>query len=389
MAELNDVLGAILRDVAQARVISDLYSRNVSLEYQQDDVLSAFPVPRVEITEASIDLKFAVNKVEQKEADPPAIIGAHVGPYAVRLGRELYAELIETNPRGDRIEAVLSQKGLDFQAALPTLVERTIADNASDLQAALAGKPEALIRKLQAEVSGLVLGEDEVKELLTRGTRLTDVRERISVDAAAVVGALTRELAPTRGEEGEIDVGAIPRTTLTAAAGRLGARVYEDVVLANPRREELLTVAAERNLALDKGLREAAERVILENPEALKVALEGQPDELVEKLEAELTTSLLDAEDIKTAFTRRTRVTDIRTRVATTVASSLADFTKSLGAALVAADRQGLSIDVAVTTEELDTVPETVVSHINVVSSIRNYEWVSAEGGAPERLQPE
>jgi hypothetical protein len=388
VAELNDVLGAILRDVAQARVISDLYSRNVSLEYRQDEVLSGFPVPRVEVTEASIDLKFAVNKIEQKESDPVKIIATHVGPYAGRLGRELYAELIESNPRGDRIEAVLNEKGLDFEVALRTIGERTILDNPSDLRAALAGKPEALIRKLQAEASGLVLGDDDVKELLTRGTRLTDVRERVSVDAAAVVGALAREISPS-GAEGEVDVGSVPRDRLTAAAGRLGARVYEDVVVANPRREEMLRIAAERNLALDTVLRETAERVILENPDALKVALEGQPDELVEMLEREVTNSLLETDEIKTAFTRRTRVTDIRTRVATTVASSLADFTKSLGAALDADERQGLAVDVAVTAQELGSVPETVVSQIRVISSIRNYEWVSTEGGARELLQPE
>jgi hypothetical protein len=388
VAELNDVLGAILRDVAQARVISDLYSRNVSLEYRQDEVLSGFPVPRVEVTEASIDLKFAVNKIEQKESDPVKIIATHVGPYAGRLGRELYAELIESNPRGDRIEAVLNEKGLDFEVALRTIGERTILDNPSDLRAALAGKPEALIRKLQAEASGLVLGDDDVKELLTRGTRLTDVRERVSVDAAAVVGALAREISPS-GAEGEVDVGSVPRDRLTAAAGRLGARVYEDVVVANPRREEMLRIAAERNLALDTVLRETAERVMLENPDALKVALEGQPDELVEMLEREVTNSLLETDEIKTAFTRRTRVTDIRTRVATTVASSLADFTKSLGAALDADERQGLAVDVAVTAQELGSVPETVVSQIRVISSIRNYEWVSTEGGARELLQPE
>jgi hypothetical protein len=390
VAELNDVLGAILRDVAQARVISDLFSRNVSVDYQQDDLLSAFPVPRVEIAQASVDLKFAVNKVEEKEFDPQAVIAARVAPFAVRLGRELYADLIETNPRGDEIEAVLAKKGLDFESQLPLLVEQTVKDNVSDLEAALAGRPEALVRKLQAELSGVVLGEPEVKEIMTRGTRLADVRERISVDAAASVGVLAREVAPTRTPEGEIDLESIPRATLTAAAGRLAARVYEDLVLANPRREELLAVAAERNLRIDKTLRETAERVILESPDELKVALEGQPDQLVERLESELTTSLLDAEEVKTAFTRRTRVTDIRTRVATTTASSLAAFAKELRAALAAAERQALAVDVAVTADELSSVPDTVVSQISVVSTIRNYEWVSTgEEGAPVRLQPE
>ncbi len=63
MAELYQVVGAILRDIAQARVASDLYTRSISLNYEQDSLLRRFPVPRADITDVEIDLKFAVSGV--------------------------------------------------------------------------------------------------------------------------------------------------------------------------------------------------------------------------------------------------------------------------------------------------------------------------------------
>jgi hypothetical protein len=387
LAELNDVLGAILRDVAQARVTSDLFSKNVSVDYQQDEVLSGFPVPRVEVVEASLDLKFAVSNVERKEVDPPTIIRARVTPFAAQLGRQLYSDLIETDPRGDELVALLREKGLALETQLPLIIERTVIDNLDDLEAAMAGKTETLVRKLQGEVAGVVLADDDVKDVLTRGTLVSDVRERASVAAAALVDSLTSEAERRRPPEGEIDVGRLP---LTEYSARLGERVYSDLILASPRRAELERVAAEQGVQLDRALREAAGRVLAEDPEALKVALEGKPEALVERLETELAATVLDVEPVRRVLTRRARVTDIRTRVATGIAGSLASFARDLRAALDAAKREALAVDVAVTTDELSAVPEGMVSHISVVSQIRNYEWVpTGEEGAPARLQPE
>jgi len=388
VAELNDVLGAILRDIAQARVLSDMFSQTVSGDYQPNGVLSGFPVPRIEVTQASVDLKFAVNAVERKEVDPNEILRARAGPFATQLARQLYSDLIATDPRGDEIEALLREKGIALETQLPLVIESVVADNLPDLQAAMAGKPEAIARKLQGEVAGLVLADPDVKEVLTRGTRIRDIRERLSVNAAASVGALSAAAEKGRLPDREIDVGALP---VRDYALRLADRVYADVVLANPRRDELLRVAAEGGLELEKELRATAERILLEDPESLRVALEREPEALVEKLESELTKSLLDVEELKTVFTRRTRITDIRTRLATAVTPAVADFARNVRDATQAAQRQALSIDVAVTASELAEVQDTMVSQINVVSEVRNYEWVTTgEEGLPvRRLQPE
>jgi hypothetical protein len=63
MPELYEVVGSILRDIAQARAVSDLYSREVSRFYETDPVLRNFPVPRAEISEASFTVMFAIRDV--------------------------------------------------------------------------------------------------------------------------------------------------------------------------------------------------------------------------------------------------------------------------------------------------------------------------------------
>ncbi|MDO3378522.1 hypothetical protein [Geoalkalibacter halelectricus] len=64
MAELHQILGALLRDIAQARFAADIFSRNISRYYEQNSLLRRFPVPRAEIEEVEIDLKFALSGVD-------------------------------------------------------------------------------------------------------------------------------------------------------------------------------------------------------------------------------------------------------------------------------------------------------------------------------------
>jgi hypothetical protein len=68
MAELHQILGSIFRDIAQARVTSDLYSRNISKYYEQDPLLRRFPTPRTDVEEVEVDLKFVLSGLEQTAA---------------------------------------------------------------------------------------------------------------------------------------------------------------------------------------------------------------------------------------------------------------------------------------------------------------------------------
>jgi hypothetical protein len=99
--ELYQLIGSALRDVAQARFMADLYSRQISYQYERDGVLRQFPVPRVDIDEAEIALHFSIREV----ADDPArrisrhaAIGSLFDQYSSRIVRETMALVRQALP---------------------------------------------------------------------------------------------------------------------------------------------------------------------------------------------------------------------------------------------------------------------------------------------------
>lgn len=60
MAQLNQFLGTVLSELTQARVTSDIFSRDTSNFYQQDPVLRSYSVPRVNIDEFEMEMQFAI-----------------------------------------------------------------------------------------------------------------------------------------------------------------------------------------------------------------------------------------------------------------------------------------------------------------------------------------
>lgn len=69
MADLQQVVGAILRDLAKARFNADLYSRSISRYYENDYLLRRFPVPRADVEEVELDLKFSIAEVAGSEVN--------------------------------------------------------------------------------------------------------------------------------------------------------------------------------------------------------------------------------------------------------------------------------------------------------------------------------
>ena len=69
MADLQQVVGAILRDLAKARFSADLYSRSIARYYENDHLLRRFPVPRADVEEVELDLKFSIAGVPDSEVN--------------------------------------------------------------------------------------------------------------------------------------------------------------------------------------------------------------------------------------------------------------------------------------------------------------------------------
>lgn len=82
MAELQNILGSLFADIAQSVFTSDLYSRDISRYYEQDALLRHFPVPRTEIAELDLELKFAIGKIE---LNPTQSVGREANSASVFL----------------------------------------------------------------------------------------------------------------------------------------------------------------------------------------------------------------------------------------------------------------------------------------------------------------
>lgn len=67
MAKLKEILGKILSDITKAQAITDAYSRDLKPSYQNDPFLKLLSVPRTEIKDITIFLKFAILKGEQQK----------------------------------------------------------------------------------------------------------------------------------------------------------------------------------------------------------------------------------------------------------------------------------------------------------------------------------
>lgn len=65
MPKFKDVVGSIMRDITEARVLADNASSAICRQYEKDDILKHFPIPRVEIKDIEIDLKFAINQISK------------------------------------------------------------------------------------------------------------------------------------------------------------------------------------------------------------------------------------------------------------------------------------------------------------------------------------
>lgn len=191
MADLTQVLGAILKDVAQSRVISDAFSRDVSVEYANDPILVSFPVPRVEIRQVAIDLQFTVNEVKRKKLQTEDITRDQVNRLATRLGDQVYANVTTQHPAREKIEALLEQRNMDLRAVFSARVLAVAEEHPEAVAAVLRGSPDVLVRKLESTLENVLRKDDALWAVLRRGLLVRDLREHIS----AAVGPIVTEFA--------------------------------------------------------------------------------------------------------------------------------------------------------------------------------------------------
>ena len=212
MAELKDVLGAVLKDMAHSRVISDQFSSEVSQEYDKDPILGVFPVPRVEIREASINLKFAVNAVEKSVADIAGAARALSAGHSTEMVSAILRDVIEKHPQAAEIQKLLETKNLDLEERLRAAGAAAIVADPKALESARKGETDALAKRVAVDVSAALLEDADLKRLLvSRGVRVGAIRQAIQERANAAAKSFGTELeaeaAAAERQSLRIDVG--------------------------------------------------------------------------------------------------------------------------------------------------------------------------------------
>ena len=115
MADLQQVVGAILRDLAKARFGSDLYSRSIARYYENDYLLRKFPVPRADVEEVEIDLKFSIGSVQGSEVNTEGR-EANVAVLLERTVERLVATFLDL--ARDYVDADTGTLAADLQATM-------------------------------------------------------------------------------------------------------------------------------------------------------------------------------------------------------------------------------------------------------------------------------
>ncbi|MDN3205032.1 hypothetical protein [Algoriphagus sediminis] len=72
MSQLNSIIASILSDINEAKAKADQTSSELARTYAADKILRYFPVPRINIENLEVEIKYAVNSVEEKPIDNAA-----------------------------------------------------------------------------------------------------------------------------------------------------------------------------------------------------------------------------------------------------------------------------------------------------------------------------
>jgi hypothetical protein len=217
MAKLSLVIGSVLRDLAQSRVISDTFSRDVSVDYEEDPILRLFPVPRMEIKEISISIPITVKSVQPGAVRTEQIVKTLAKASAAKLGntvidalsaksrnREALSKVFTEVQMGKRLEKTIEQKisqsasqigravegeKLDITSMLVELVQKELAADSKVAKELRLDVDDATLR-----AAILKTCESFVKTVLTKDTKeaVDAAQEKASV---VDVGVTTEELA--------------------------------------------------------------------------------------------------------------------------------------------------------------------------------------------------
>ncbi|MDX2361877.1 MAG: hypothetical protein QNK23_13795 [Crocinitomicaceae bacterium] len=216
MAELHNIVGAILRDIAQARVTSDLYSREVSRYYEEDSLLRLFPIPRTEIKEVEIDLLFGIKEVKKdqnREQDKLVYVSRILERYSEKLvvgifeglrgsdNRRKISKSTQWQEQIDLLDTINGRSGLRFNiSAFFETNKELLTEKISDLQSANPDEVHYDLNVKEAKeglsdiVKSTLLNSGEINSLIESEQLEDSYTSSLSVELLDVLSAMDNDL---------------------------------------------------------------------------------------------------------------------------------------------------------------------------------------------------
>jgi len=138
MVDLSAVMGTLLKGLANSRVTSDIYSRDVSLKYEEDPILRLFPVPRIEIKEVTISLPFTIKNIEQGPVQKDEIIKSIQKVEASKFADHLYSAVILKQKNREVLLTQINET--QFKKNISKTLEKQLSLRVNYIEKALEGK---------------------------------------------------------------------------------------------------------------------------------------------------------------------------------------------------------------------------------------------------------
>ncbi|WP_075351863.1 hypothetical protein [Algoriphagus marinus] len=104
MSQLNQIIASLLSDINEAKAKADEASRNLALTYSSDDVLQFFPVPKIGIQNLEVELKYAIEGVEEKPfqtSQSKERLENYVKNFSAETAREIRSEITKVASKND------------------------------------------------------------------------------------------------------------------------------------------------------------------------------------------------------------------------------------------------------------------------------------------------
>ncbi|TAN62746.1 amidase [bacterium] len=190
MADLGDLLGALMTGFIRARRMADEQTAALAEYYKDNPLLEGLSVPRIRIPELTIDMPMLIeNHVEGEsgEMEYPAKIADAV---ATQLKTTLSKNNIKINPAFHKkfLEAVTSQLESAKQTGVPIMKETVARSVQSAFSSTLtktnttltATAKEVIAKDLRAKVSTVSFAKKPVTSSIVANIKTADVKEQAS-----------------------------------------------------------------------------------------------------------------------------------------------------------------------------------------------------------------